>query len=113
MNENTQASKLRTQDPIVVPSPHDLAFIRQAMGVAVTVLFASHPQDVLRVFSHEELAEIIHQTKAHAKQGTTIEELYKGAWDRLGIFSGAIVAPEMSGRCVDDVVGVLSVRAGE
>jgi len=76
--------------PSPAPAEPDM---RAVVAVAVTMLYESHPDDVLRTFTIAELDEIVRITEAMGSE--QVEAIYKRAWDALSATtSGAADLPE-------------------
>ena len=55
--------------------------MRAVVAVAVTMLYDTHPEDVLRVFDLCELEKISIITMLLGSQ--QVEDIYRSAWDQL------------------------------
>ena len=58
-----------------------VASVRAVVAVAVTMLYETHPEDVLRVFDLCELEKISSITELLGSQ--QVEDIYRSAWDHL------------------------------
>lgn len=57
--------------------------MRAVVAVAVTMLFDTHPADVKREFTTEELTDIVDTTKPHMEAGEQVETIYARAWRHI------------------------------
>lgn len=70
------------EQPAPSPAPAE-PDMRAVVAVAVTMLYESHPDDVLRTFTIAELAEIVRITEAMGSE--QVEAIYKRARDALAV----------------------------
>lgn len=54
--------------------------LAQTAGVAITMLYDSHKEDVIKAFSVEELTQIVAFTQPLAVADSNVEHVYRYAW---------------------------------
>lgn len=52
-------------------------------AVAITMLFDSHREDVKRVFTVDELEQVVAATEPLQSMNVQTEEIYRSAWDAI------------------------------
>jgi hypothetical protein len=60
---------------------HDVAFLRQVLSVAIAGLYQHYKDDVLRVFTLDDLQTVV--DLADPLQSQQVEDIYKRAWEML------------------------------
>jgi hypothetical protein len=59
----------------------DVSFFRQVLSVAIAGLYAHYKDDVLRVFTLDDLQKVV--DLADPLQSEQVEDIYKRAWEML------------------------------
>ena len=73
---------------------HDVAFLRQVLSVAIAGLYAHYKDDVLRVFTLDDLQKVVDLSEP--LQSQQVEDIYKRAWEMLATPPAAQPATEES-----------------
>lgn len=66
------------QEPVAIP---DVEFMRQVLSVAIAGLYEHYKDDVLRVFSLNDLQNVVDLSESLGSQ--QVEDIYRRAWDML------------------------------
>lgn len=83
----------RTEQP--APAQIDVHFLRQVIAVAIGGLYEHYKDDVLQVFTLDELQAVVDLSESLRPQ--QVENIYKRAWDMLAASSIAQAAHGIKG----------------